>query len=174
MASAAALRAGLVIVSYSPVPASQVIPLPAPRGDSRGRRDVSRASAAEAVFGRVSALVASAAAPRLRPGDRSVLRLLAALVAVVLAPFRRLARRIDVARPDAPCSITQRATTAHPASVRPRPVRRGPATHPHTHRAAAAESPDDARGAVPDETRDPDQFDPAGDPGRHPRGRRAR
>jgi len=88
--------------------ASQVIPLPASRGDSRVGRDFSRASAAEAVVGRTGALVASAAARRLQPADRSVLRLLAALVAVVLAPFRRLARRFDAARPDAPTSITQR------------------------------------------------------------------
>jgi len=79
-----------------------------PRGDSRVHRDFSRVDAAEAVIGRFDALVASAAASRLLPADRSLLRLLVTLVAVVLAPFRRLARRTGAARPDAPSSITQR------------------------------------------------------------------
>src|SRR5450756_410590 len=83
------LRIGPVRVSYSSVISTLVLPYPATRGDSRLGRIVSRVCSAEAVVGRVCALVAVVVRSRPVPGDRTLLRLLASLLAHLLAPARR-------------------------------------------------------------------------------------
>ena len=66
-----------------------VLPYPATRGDSRIGWIVSRVSSAEAVVGGVNALVAVVARSRSAPGDRTLIRLLASLLALLLVPVWR-------------------------------------------------------------------------------------
>ncbi|HET9011432.1 MAG TPA: hypothetical protein VFN38_06425, partial [Gemmatimonadaceae bacterium] len=66
------------------------LPHPVARGDSRTSRMISRASTAEAVVGRVSALVVSAAHSRLGSGDRTPRRSLAVVLTLAFASMGRL------------------------------------------------------------------------------------
>src|SRR3954468_11089929 len=118
MAPTGALRPSGEIASYTEVIPSLALPHPAPRGDSRVGRVVSRVSSAEAVVGRVGALVASAAHSRLSSGDRTLLRSLAGVLALALASMERAAAwTIGMARPDGAWSITRRAATPIPVPV---------------------------------------------------------
>ena len=169
------LRSGFGRVSYSLVISTLVLPYPATRGDSRLGRIVSRVCSAEAVVGRVCALVAVVVRSRPEPGDRTLLRLLASLLAHLLAPVRRAMGGVrGMVRPDGAWSITQRTVTSICVSAVRRTPMRNRAAHPLPYRAAAAESPAAFARPVQDETRDSDQRDSARNPGRHSRGRRVR
>jgi hypothetical protein len=64
---------------------SFVLPHPAGRGDSQLGRMTARARAAEAVVGRGCAFVVRSAQSRQLPGDRMLVRFLAAVLAFVVA-----------------------------------------------------------------------------------------
>src|SRR5512141_3044164 len=83
------LRSRAARVSYSAVTSPYGLPYPATRGDSRIGRIISRAGLAEAVVGRVSALVAVVVRSRSYPGDRTLLRLLASLLSLLFPSAQR-------------------------------------------------------------------------------------
>src|SRR5690242_9635183 len=161
-------------VSYQSVTSSFVLSHPAWLGDSGRGRMIVRAGSAEAVVGRIRARAVVTAQSRVAPGDRTLLRFLAASVIVALSRLLRAAgETLSSACPERAWSIPRPASAPIPVSIRRVAMLRRN-VQPLPCRPAAPESPGATARSVHDETRDPYQCDPAGNAGRHPRGRPAR